>query len=170
MINEALTCVTNEMNAYFNSRNGLNEEQVVLSALIKPDGASAINTLNKVIITLVNIEADTTAKNNMGFKTPGPVMPPLQDNLNLCILLSANYISYNESLRFIDDAVVFLLQKSVFFSGNTPGLDETIEKMTVQMVNLPLENVQQLWLGLGAKYLPSAVFKIRVLLNPGQNG
>jgi len=52
------------------------------------------------------------------------------------------------------------------FSGrarNTPRLDPGVEKLTFEMESLSSEKLNNVWSTLGAKYMPSVVYKIRML-------
>jgi len=51
----------------------------------------------------------------------------------------------------------------VFTPSNTPSLDPKIEKLSVEMVNLSTEKLNNLWATLGAKYIPSVLYKLRML-------
>jgi hypothetical protein len=56
MIQEALSCLTDEMNQYFRRQLKINEDKAVLSGIVGADGAVAVREENKIIITLLNIE------------------------------------------------------------------------------------------------------------------
>ncbi len=162
MITEAFTCLAKEMNDYFIRSFALAEDCVIVSAISNSDGTIATNTANKIVITLVNIQEDVAIKNNIGIRNRTLPDLPVAESLNLYFIIAANFPNYKESLQFIFNAINFLKQKSIFTPSETNGLTENIEKFIIEMVNMPTENVLHLWAGLGAGYMPSAIYKMRL--------
>jgi hypothetical protein len=165
MINEALTCLTEEINEYFRNKLKVTEEKVILSGIVNQDGSVAIQGENKVVVTLVNIEQEPITKSNtlMGSRQGSGAIPPVK--INLYILFSAYFTgtNYSESLRFLSFIIAFLQEKNVFSSSNTPRLDSSIDKISLEMVSLTTDKLNNLWASLGAKYMPSVLYKMRML-------
>ncbi|MDP4209280.1 MAG: DUF4255 domain-containing protein [Bacteroidota bacterium] len=165
MIYEALSCLTEEMNEYFRNKLKINEEKIVLSGLVNQDGSIAIQEENKIIITLVNIEKETAQKGNGKSlsTTFGNQAPPLR--LNIYVLFSAYFSSgnYPEALRFLSFIIAYFQHKTVFNQSNTPGLDPKIEKLTFEITDVNPDMLSNIWSTLGAKYMPSVLYKMRML-------
>lgn len=159
MIYEALTCLASEMNDYLKLKLSATEDKIVLSGLVNPDGSMAVQGENKVLLTLVNLEKETAVKK------PVVVNKAVDININLYVLFSAYFGStnYPEALRFLSFVVGFLQQKNVFTRTNTPRLDKGIYKLVVEMETLTSERLNNLWGTLGAKYIPSVLYKVRML-------
>lgn len=168
MIYEALKCLAVELNEYLKNKHMLasdSEEKVLLSGIIDQAGQVAIKDENKIILTLVNVEDEPVSKsysltnNRTGANIANPV------SVNLYILFSAYFstANYEEALKFLALIISFLQEKSVFTSTNTPSLDANIEKISVEMVNMSTEKLNNLWATLGAKYMPSVLYKLRML-------
>ena len=51
----------------------------------------------------------------------------------------------------------------MFTSENSPGLDPRIEKLIVELYSLSFEQQHHLWGILGAKYLPSVMYRVRMI-------
>ncbi|HET6253606.1 MAG TPA: DUF4255 domain-containing protein [Puia sp.] len=164
MIQEALSCLTDEMNLFFRSKLKINEDKAVLSGILSADGSVAIREENKIIITLVNVEKETMIN---GLNTVPNTAAPL--NINLYILFSAYFSAgnYSEALRFLSFVMGYLQQKNVFNRSNTPQLDSHIMKLVFEMENLSTERMNNLWASLGAKYMPSVLYKARMLTIDG---
>jgi len=47
--------------------------------------------------------------------------------------------------------------------SNTPQLSPKIEKLTFEIVNLDMQSLNQLWGTIGGKYMPSILYKVRML-------
>ncbi len=166
MIFEALSCVTEDVNEHLRNKLRISENKVILSGIANQDGSLAMKDENKLIATLVNIENDTTGQSNRvgsASKTLAHVAPDI--NINLYVLFSAYFSSnnYPESLRFLSFLIAYFHNKSVFNRSNTPGLDDRIEKLIFKMENLKVEGLSNMWTMLGAKYMPSVMYKMRML-------
>ena len=161
MISEALTCLVEEINEYFRNKLKENEDRVILSGIVHQDGSVAIAAQNKIVLTLVNIEEEPSAKNNTGSS------PPVKINLHL--LFSAYFSKYDVALHFLDNIIFFLQEKRVFTSANTPRLDSSIGKISVEMMSLTTDKLNNLWATMGAKYMPSVSYKLRMLSYQSSN-
>lgn len=164
MIYEALSCLTDEINVYFRSRLKINEEKIVLSGLVNQDGTIAIQGENKIVVTLVNIEKETSktiSQKNLGSFSSSS--PPL--HLNVYVLFSAYFSgnNYPEALRFLSFIIAYFQNKPVFNKGNTPSLDNRIEKLIFDMEDVNPDTLSNMWSTLGAKYMPSVLYKMRML-------
>lgn len=166
MIYEALSCLVDEINEHFRIRLKVSEDKVILSAIVNQDGSIAIQGENKILLTLINIEKETVGRNNSSLSVASiginksPVL-----TVNLHVLFSAYFSNgnYPESLRFISFIIAFFQQKSAFNRVNTPRLDPEIDKLIFEMANISPEQLNNVWGCLGAKYMPSVIYKIRML-------
>jgi len=168
MINEALSCLAKELNGYLKNKHMLvyeSEEKVLLSGLVDQAGQVAIKDENTIVITLVNIEEEPVSRTSslVSNRTTGNIPNPVC--INLYILFSAYFprSNYEESLKFLALVIAFLQEKNVFTASDTPSLDPAIEKLSLEMVNLSTEKLNNLWATLGAKYIPSVLYKLRML-------
>ena len=163
MIQEALSCLTDEINLFFRSKLKINEDKAVLSGILGADGTMAIREENKIIITLVNVEREKTIGNNAVPNTSLPL------NINLYVLFSAYFsaANYPEALRFLSFVMGYLQQKNVFNRSNTPQLNSDIVKLVFEMENLSTERMNNVWATIGAKYMPSVMYKMRMLTIDG---
>ena len=59
--------------------------------------------------------------------------------------------------------IEFFQGHSVFDRSNTPMLSSNIDKVTLDYVNLDFNELNNLWSLIGAKYIPSTVYKLRML-------
>lgn len=165
MIYEALTCLMEELNDFFKLKLNIAEEKIVLSNLINADGTVAIPGENKIVVTLVNLEKETLHKLPSRGLTNffGNQNAPL--HINIYVLFSAYFSSnnYAESLRFISFIMAYFQSKSVFTKSNTPNMYPKLEKLSIEIVDLSMDSLNNLWSLLGAKYMPSVLYKIRIL-------
>ena len=166
MIYETLICITEEINNNFKRKLQTNEEKVILSGIVNQDGSIAIQGENKIVVTLLNVEKDTVGKISAG-AVPGVTIPNTAPavNINLYVLFSAYFSSanYHEALRFLSFVVAYFQSKNVFTRANTPSMDPHIGKLIFEMESPGADKLNNIWTTLGAKYMPSVVYKIRML-------
>ncbi|HSD62509.1 MAG TPA: Pvc16 family protein [Ignavibacteriaceae bacterium] len=157
MIYKALEIIKNSLAEYLGRLPGLNitgGDSIILSHLVRPDGTLAVRD-NTLAVTLVNIEENNFLKvsnQNNGSEV----------SLNLSVLISANYQNYGMALKYISAVVDYFRERNVFTKELLPDMDPSIKKIAIEFS--PINFVQQnhLWTSLGAKYIPSALYTIKI--------
>ncbi len=172
MIQAAINHLAVQLNAYLKRTNNLTEDIVVVSSLVESDGNVAANTNNKLVLFLTNIEKDPVPQANAvratGFDGRAPV-GSRSLYLNLYVMLAANFSgsNYPEALKFISKAIAFFQMQPVFDKQSTPDLDSRIDKLVLDIENLNIQDLSNLWGLLGGKYLPSVYYRVRMVsINP----
>lgn len=160
MIYSVLNTISDRLNSYLKNRFALGEDKVILSNLVNQDGSVAITESDKVVITLVNIQEETVSSRLNSMEN---MYRPV--NLNLYIMVSSYFIdsNYPEALKFLSAVLSFFQSNCVFNHANTPDLDLNVEKLTFEIVNQDLQNMSHLWGTIGGKYLPSVLYKVRMI-------
>ena len=169
MIDKALEELKKSMGEYFKRLpepifQG-EEQKIHLSHIIKQDGSIAIPG-ESLGLSLISIEEERAIKSQKTVATTpdGQVThmnPELK--LNLYILIVANFKEYKTGLQVLSGAIRFFQSKNVFTPQNTPGLDPAIQKLNVELYTLNLEQEHHLWGVVGGKYLPSVMYKVRLI-------
>jgi len=137
---------------------------VVMSNILDQSGNPAPN--NKLFVFLVNVEKETTISRQADFgssERTASTYPPLF--LNLYVMVAANFESshYTEALKFLSHAVGFFQRQPVFDHQITPDLDTRIDKLALDIENLNVQDLSSLWGVLSGKYLPSILYKVRMV-------
>lgn len=168
MINSAILHITNYLNQYLKRTFDLNEDIVALSNIVEQDGTVATNVTNKLVVCLVNIEKDSTPGilPKRGMMTSDKAVmgyPPV--HLNLYLMFAAHFSgnNYSEALKFLSHTVSFFQRNPVFDHQNTPDLDRRIHQLALDIENLDTKDLSSLWSILSGKYLPSILYKVRML-------
>lgn len=167
MIDKALSFISDYINKEIKLTFGLSDNMVIASSLINPDGSVTNDIENKIIISIINLEHETTTKKtgnvfNGGDNQFGKIAPPVY--LNLFVLISANYNSANylEALKMLS-AVIGIIQANPSFSkANFPDMD-VADKLNFEIYNIPINELSHIWSGIGAKYVPSIIYKVRMI-------
>jgi hypothetical protein len=172
MINSAVSHLASQLNQFLKQAYALSEDIVLVSNLIGHDGSLVLNTSNKLIIFLTNLEKDTMPfrQHQQGDSGSRSVVrnPPVY--LNLYVMVAANFsgANYTEALKFISSTISFFQRFPVFDHQVTPDLDNRIEKLVLDIENMKINELSNLWTLLGGKYLPSILYKVRmVAFDPG---
>lgn len=126
---------------------------------------------NHVILSLVNIEEERTLKNGRTFTDVGANdvvyrNPPI--HLNLFLLFSANYRNYGTALKRLAQVLTFFQGKQKFTIANSPGAiapqaSITEFSLVMDLCSLTFEQVNHLWGFLGAKEMPFALYRGRLI-------
>jgi len=165
MINDAIVFLAGELNTYLKSAFSVTEDKVVISSIINIDGTIPVKNLDKIVITLINIEPETTLRNTPAFKvlkdTSVQMNPALY--VNLFILFSSNFSDYQEALKFISGTISFFQGTNVFDSATASRLNPLIGKLILELDKTTYQEWSFLWGMLGGKYLPSVIYKMRML-------
>jgi hypothetical protein len=168
MIDKAMTFIVGEINGLLSTRFQSNENLAVLSSLAHPDGTLPPGIENKIVISLINVEREPSANGSSWPLRSGPeghgrVSPPL--GLNLLLLVTASFGgNYGEALKVLSNVMAFLQSKPMFNAQNSAAFPANMEKLSIELVNLSIHEVNNIWSILGAKYMPSIVYKVRMLV------
>lgn len=120
---------------------------------------------DRIVLTLVNLEEEKTLRNGQSTTTTsqGKIvhLPPI--HLNLYLLFSMRFSSYDAALKNLSNVLLFFQQRPVFDVANTPGMPPGVEKLVFDLVTMSFEQQNQLWVILGSKHYPSALYKMRLV-------
>jgi hypothetical protein len=173
MIHNLLAVVGAELNLYLKLRFDLEEDRLVLSNLMNQDGSVAIEENNKVVCTLVNIHEETSLKSTPGtsFMGRGFGTGGADIHVNLTVMFSAFFTgkNYVEALKFLSGVIYFFQDKPVFNTSNTPGLSTNIEKACFDITTLSYHDLNSIYSMMGAKYMPTIIYKVRMLTFSSDN-
>ena len=168
MIQEALTYISKKINIDFFTLSGT--PRVILGNVAALSDAG--NTEPNVILSLINIEEEVLLRNPETFlRTPAPVYrnPPIY--LNVTVIFGAyqpnkndSGQNYEESISKIQKVIGFFQRRNVFDKSEFNDLPDGIENLRISLVNLSLDQLHQLWSILGGKYVPSVVYKMRMVI------
>jgi len=163
MINEALTYTVKRLNEFF----APTADPVVFGNIaFAQDGSSDNSPMSKkVVVSLINIQQDRMSQDPLPYKYQGTNVYVQQPavNLNLYLLISANYDDYGTALTAIDKVIEFFQYTRYFGSDNAPDLPAGLDRLIFDMFSVDLDLVHHLWSMLGSKYMPSVVYKMRMI-------
>jgi hypothetical protein len=172
MLFEVIQIIAEQVNSYL-EECGL--EKSVFSeniALLESQDDNAQNLVDKVALSLLNLQEESTLKNfpNQAIENAKVVYKNKIINLNLYILFSANRSTYLKSLNDISKIIEFFQGKRLFTQANTV-YDRNNTSManvenfrfTVELYTPTFEEMNFIWGTLGGRQLPSALYKVSMI-------
>jgi len=166
MLNKALNFLKDEL------KNAINvpgqPDSVILCSIVNEKGEVIIEN-GQVSFTLVNIEEERFLKAQLQREIRSGDQIQLANpeiKLNLLIMLATNPgdDNYTTALDKLSQAITFFQGTSFFDKIKFPVLAPEIEQLSIELFSLTLEQQNQLWASLGAKYLPSVIYKVRMVV------
>lgn len=168
MIDATLKFLTATLNEDLRTRFAAASDLAVLDNVGRDIGAGGEETTNRLVLTLVNIEREGVAANTgQIYRRDGGETrrAPQPLNINLIFLLSARFPDlYSDGLKVLSAGIGAFQSQPVFTPQTHPTLPEGIERLSVEWRDLDLQAIHNLWTVLGGTYLPSAVYKARMLI------
>ena len=170
MIHQALQFIEKEVNAYFDARFGQTTQKWVSlgnpARLNDDPGGGSGNTVKTgVVFGIVNVEEDRISKSPDNYRKVNDKIEYKNPKifLNLFVLFAVNKADYLQSLKELSLVIQFFQQKFYFDISNSPSLDVKIDKLLMELHSLNFEQLNHLWGVLGGKYIPSVLYKMRVV-------
>ena len=172
MIDKALTFLNNQVNEYINVKTNFTNI-VKLTSIVDQEG-SVLLPVNTIGMTLVNVEEERLAKAQSPYRSSSSgsmtVLNP-EIKLNLFVLFAAHpdieagltTNLYFQGLNQLSYVVQFFQGKYLFNHQNSPELDAKIERLAIDLYTLPIEQQNYLWAAIGAKYMPSVLYRVRLV-------
>ena len=160
MINSVLTYLRSELLAHL----GLDESQIILA------DASTLTTSTAIgcYVTVVNLEEEAALKNlSHSTRVAGQVVyrePPI--HLNLSLLITCRFDQYVTSLVHLSSVIEFFQHHRVFSAEHQRPANPfpaVLEKLLVEFQSQNFEKLNHMWGMLGGLYLPSALYKLRMI-------
>lgn len=166
MIDKALRLLQAQVHDHLVRQPDLTVENVVKLVNVTRDDGSVAVPKESIGLTLVNVEEERVNRpqQHAAKLDDGTIVTTNPDlRLNLYVLFSANFTDYLTSMTYLSAVVGFFQSHTVFTPATAPAMDAAIGRLVVELYSLNLEQQNHLWGYLGGKYLPSVVYKVRLL-------
>ena len=165
MIDAALTFVVEQVNAHLRKRAGMDVGLATLGQLVDDKG-NWVQAKDTLRLTLFHIDEERVLREQMpsrvlidGREVTQP--PPLK--LNLVVVFAANFQHYDQSLRCLSLVLSLFQARPLYTCADTPSLPPEVERLAVELVSYGPEQLNQMWACIGAKQLPSIVYRLRLV-------
>lgn len=165
MIYHAVKLLAQQLNNYLATTDGnqaISDDFTQLRNVAHLSNEEIIS-LNNVLITLVNVTEETTAKNHPGnVRSIGAISPR---HLSMYVLFSSCiYNSYEQSLKNLSHLIAFFEKNSVFSPQTQPNLDNAVGnfKLMVDSYSPSFEVSNNMWTTMGGKQFPHMLYRVRL--------
>jgi hypothetical protein len=144
----------------------LKESGTILSQLVSPDGSIPIQNQNKLVLSLINLEQNSNQPyNNWGTVVENNVQlnlgPPLRFDIDL--IMAACFDDYEESLKFLNAGIAWFQASGTFDVTKYPNMPKGLPRIVLEIETLNHKDMHSLWSALGAKYMPSIIYKMKMI-------
>jgi len=174
MIDQAFILLCNELQSYINVKDA--SVNVIIDNIGLLETSKGDTLTNNIVITLVNVEEESTLKNQPAAKRPYHSHAVYQNPaifLNLYVLFTSNYTGndYKLALKRLSYIIQFLQSKNSFSTASSvtggaldlaqDGIAEL--KFTMELYTLTFEQINHLWGSLGGRQIPFVMYKLRLV-------
>jgi hypothetical protein len=165
MIDSLLNFVATEFNAFRVSRTG-SQLGKVSPGVIVDDQGRWVSPVDELRVLLFQIEEEPTLHGPLPLR---PLVgnrdlvlpPPLR--LNLVLLFAGRFQQYQTALQTLSLLLTFFHVRPVFSPSDSPGLPSGVDRVTMELLSWTPEQLSHMWAAIGAKQLPSAVYRMRMV-------
>ncbi len=135
------------------------------------DGDEFLDSTSPIVLSIINIEEDTTARNpNVYIPQTNP--PQKYNNPSQHLVLSILFTAYNkeqkkekyeDGIKKLEHVMHCFQEERVFFIDVGTMVNPNVVKVILDMESLKISELNQLWSMLGNKYMPSVLYKMRLI-------
>jgi hypothetical protein len=167
MLDTALKFLVTEVNAHLVRRTGVPDAGGMTLARVTDDNGNWTLPTNSLGLTLFQIEEERALRNPLPDRVVlggREIALPPELKLNLTLLVSAHFTQYETALRQLAHVLAFFHARPLFTAGDSPGLPDGLDLLAMDLLNYGPEQMNQMWSCLGTKHLPSAVYRLRMVV------
>ena len=182
MIDRALVLLRNELSKYIELSIGSAEVMIDNIGLLETSNADSLT--RRIIITVVNIEEESTLKNGKTYMKWPDGIARYENRpvfLNLYVLFTSNFAggvppnnAYVQALKRLSLVIEFFQGKTTFTPATSPvplppeltdlGNPAVASlKLNMELYTLTFEQINHLWGSLGGRQIPFAMYKVRLV-------
>lgn len=172
LIKSACQVICSQANAFLGNIERRPDPWVVLTSLVNHDGSMNEAARDSVVMTVYNITRESFASSYQPASPMQPgapasglavVNPPLYIDLHIMFMANFTEKTYVEGLSALSQVISCFQMTPYLTAQNTPGLPPQITKLSMELENLSITDVNYVMGVLGTKYLPSVFYKVRML-------
>lgn len=165
MLDVVLDFLVKNVNSWLALRGSPDFGQLELSSVVDDTGKWTI-TKDRIGLALINIEEERVLRSQLPETALiGGQQIALQPDLklNLHLLFAAYFTRYDQALKYLSFVLTYFQSHSLFKQDEYPGLDSRVERLSIELQPLAFDQLNQIWAFVGAKQLPSAIYKVRMV-------
>jgi hypothetical protein len=174
MIFDALKLLQAALQQYIIDEEAMTPPIVVLEniALASALGGTNETIGDRVVMSLVNLQEETSLKNNPHYRSRnGRTLYRNPDvNLNLFVLFSVLHSDYESALKLLSRVVEFFQWRKELTFSTTPVEGNIAREVRIlaDLYTLTFEQLNHLWGALGGKQVPFVLYRTRLAVVAAQ--
>jgi len=172
MLYESMHIIKEQLDSYFKDIGLSRTTELQNISLWESGKVDESSLAEKLIITLLRLEEESTLKNSPHVKVNENKTeyrnPPV--HLNLYLLIAANFKNYDTSLVSISKVIEFFQGKKVFTSSNTVYNRDNVAfeilddfRFILEIYSPSFEELNNIWGTLGGRQMPSVIYKVQLI-------
>lgn len=161
----AVAFLVKSLNSYLVARSGGDFGEAQATRLVDDAGKWAVKE-DHLGVSVISVEEERVLKSHLPetvFVDGRHVLLGPDLKVNLHVIFAANFKQYDHALRYVGHVLTFFQANQTFTPDEHAGLDPRIERLTLELQSLSYEQLNQVWAFVGAKQLPSVVYKVRLV-------
>jgi Pvc16 N-terminal domain len=162
MIQKALQFINDNLNDFLKNKMALKENIVILNNIANINGTVPLQNQNKIVLTLFNLSEEQIIQSRFPI-SPNSINQTRKRNCSFHLLLSSYFDNYAEALKLLDAAHKYFYENAVFNAISFSNFPAGLENVQISLHSTTAEELHHIWASVGAKYLPSLIYKVRVL-------
>ena len=163
MLLKTLQFTATILNQHIKNTFSLDRDIVLLNTIKDITSSVQQTNQNKVVLTLINLEPETTLRANPTQVVGNTSTEIRPQPYNLHVLICSNFDDYKEALKFLDTVLLFFQTHPLLNSSVFSNMPEGIDKIMFEMESLNYAQMHDIWTAIGANHQLSVVYKIRVM-------
>lgn len=170
LIGRVVLLLKDLLNDHLRAESGIGPSESQEDRVVLPDGDRIDEgpfRINAITAVLVNLEEESTLRNAdlfHGLNAQGEtatVSPEIR--LNLYLLFVSRFKQYDEGLHHLSAVIRFFQTHRLLDRRNAPALDDSVERLVIELVTLPFSEQNEIWNALRTTYHPSVLYRIRLI-------
>ncbi|MEO1540627.1 MAG: DUF4255 domain-containing protein [Pseudomonadota bacterium] len=166
MLDAAVSVLVTRLDAHLRQRFGSPDSMVVQSMLTDGEGKPVAETRNRLALFVTNISQDTIPRKgaipHVSAAGIGAIQqPPVHLNIYFMIAAGFDADNYSDALKVLTASVEFFQAFPLLTPSNTPEMPAGLSQLSIEISNLEMDTLSQLWGAFGGRYVPSVHYKMR---------
>ena len=165
MIDQTLKLICDRLNAHLSAVFSMSDEFVTIGPLTDTEGKPTAEARNRLTMFVTNIAHDTVPR-GAGSRRALQSGQQAPVHLDIYFMLASGHDPeiYGEGLKLISAALMFFQANPMMTPRTTPEMPVGLSQLSIEISNLKVEEMGQLWGNLGGRYVPSVMFKVRSVI------
>lgn len=166
VIDAALNFIADQANSHLRKRMASDLGEISVGPLVD-DRGSWVVPQDRLRLALFQIDEERTLREQLperrligGREVLLP--PPLL--LNLVVVFAGRFQQYDQALRTLSHLLAFFQARPLFTPSDSPALPAGSERLALDLLSWGPEQLNQMWACLGAKHLPSLIYRVRLIV------